>query len=168
MISPLLRHSFLLSSSTVFMFSIQTASTGPSNMYHRLSSFVDDAPIRISAGRMPSVLQTPARPKVAFSLRRYTAVDDGILPSTTIYRRRRRYTAVDDDILLSTTIYCRRRRYVAVDDDIPPSTTIYCHRRRFIAVDDDILPSTKIYSHWRRYTAVDDDISPQRERYLTL
>ena len=35
MISPLLRQSFLLSSSTVFMFSIHTASTGPSNMYLR-------------------------------------------------------------------------------------------------------------------------------------
>ena len=34
MISPLLRHSFLLSSSTVFMFSIHTASTGPSNSTH--------------------------------------------------------------------------------------------------------------------------------------
>lgn len=33
MISPLLRHNFLLSSKTVFIFSIQTASTGPSNMY---------------------------------------------------------------------------------------------------------------------------------------
>ena len=30
---------FLLSSSTVFMFSIQTASTGPSNKIHFLSSF---------------------------------------------------------------------------------------------------------------------------------
>jgi hypothetical protein len=30
MISPEFRHSFLLSSSTVFMFSIQMASTGPS------------------------------------------------------------------------------------------------------------------------------------------
>ena len=34
MISPELRHSFLLSSSTVFMFSIQMASTGPSRMSH--------------------------------------------------------------------------------------------------------------------------------------
>ena len=34
MISPELRHSFLLSSSTVFMFSIQMASTGPSKMTH--------------------------------------------------------------------------------------------------------------------------------------
>ena len=34
MISPDMRQSFLLSSSTVFMFSIQIASTGPSNMTH--------------------------------------------------------------------------------------------------------------------------------------
>jgi hypothetical protein len=33
MISELGRHSFLLSSSTVFMFSIQMASTGPSRMH---------------------------------------------------------------------------------------------------------------------------------------
>ena len=58
MISPLLRQSFLLSSSTVFMFSIQTASTGPSNMYQRFSSVIDEAPIRINAGKMPSVLHT--------------------------------------------------------------------------------------------------------------
>lgn len=58
MISPLLRQSFLLSSSTVFMLSIQTASTGPSNMYQRLSSSVAAAPIRINVHRMPSVLST--------------------------------------------------------------------------------------------------------------
>ena len=34
MISPDMRHSFLLSSSTVFMFSIHTASTGPSKISH--------------------------------------------------------------------------------------------------------------------------------------
>lgn len=34
MISPLMRHNFLLSSSTVFMLSIQMASTGPSNINH--------------------------------------------------------------------------------------------------------------------------------------
>ena len=33
-ISPLIRQSFLLSSSTVFMFSIQIASTGPSKLTH--------------------------------------------------------------------------------------------------------------------------------------
>ena len=37
MISPLFRHNFRLSSSTVFMFSIHTASTGPSNINHFLS-----------------------------------------------------------------------------------------------------------------------------------
>ena len=37
------RRTFLLSSSTVFMFSIQTASTGPSKISHFLSSVVDDA-----------------------------------------------------------------------------------------------------------------------------
>lgn len=37
MISPLIRQSFLLSSSTVFMFSIHTASTGPSKISHFLS-----------------------------------------------------------------------------------------------------------------------------------
>ena len=37
MISPDIRQSFLLSSSTVFIFSIQTASTGPSNINHFLN-----------------------------------------------------------------------------------------------------------------------------------
>lgn len=36
-ISPLIRHNFLLSSNTVFMFSIHTASTGPSKISHFLS-----------------------------------------------------------------------------------------------------------------------------------
>lgn len=40
---PLLRHSFLLSSRTVFMFSIHTASTGPSNSSHCLSGRVSCA-----------------------------------------------------------------------------------------------------------------------------
>lgn len=35
-ISPDMRHNFLLSSKTVFMFSIQTASTGPSKINHFL------------------------------------------------------------------------------------------------------------------------------------
>jgi len=35
--SPLIRHNFLLSSSTVFMFSIHTASIGPSKITHFLS-----------------------------------------------------------------------------------------------------------------------------------
>jgi hypothetical protein len=37
MTSPEVRQSFLLSSKTVFMFSIQTASTGPSKINHFLS-----------------------------------------------------------------------------------------------------------------------------------
>ena len=56
MISPLLRHSFLLSSSTVFMFSIQTASTGPSNRYHFLSGVSLATPARMRVDRIPSVL----------------------------------------------------------------------------------------------------------------
>ena len=42
MISPLIRHSFLLSSNTVFMFSIQIASTGPSKINHFLSGVYQD------------------------------------------------------------------------------------------------------------------------------
>lgn len=57
MISPLLRQSFLLSSSTVFMFSIQTASTGPSNTYQRFLGSVAPDPIRIKVERIPSVLR---------------------------------------------------------------------------------------------------------------
>ena len=57
MISPLLRHSFLLSSSTVFMLSIHSVSTGPSNTYHFLSIVVLEAPPRIIEARMPSVLR---------------------------------------------------------------------------------------------------------------
>ena len=61
MISPLLRHNFLLSSSTVFMFSIHTASTGPSKTYQRASSSWEDDPIRISDDKIPSVLFTILR-----------------------------------------------------------------------------------------------------------
>lgn len=61
MISPELRHSFLLSSSTVFMFSIQTASTGPSNMYHLLLVSEAMTPVRMREGKIPSVLQPPGR-----------------------------------------------------------------------------------------------------------
>ena len=39
-ISPDVKHSFLLSSNTVFMFSIQTASTGPSKTTHFLSGLL--------------------------------------------------------------------------------------------------------------------------------
>mmetsp|Transcript_31112 Transcript_31112/g.92663 ORF Transcript_31112/g.92663 Transcript_31112/m.92663 type:complete len:211 (+) Transcript_31112:583-1215(+) len=55
MISPETRHSFLLSSSTVFMFSIQIASTGPSNMTHLRSGLVSRAALRKSTGSTPSV-----------------------------------------------------------------------------------------------------------------
>eukprot|EP00976_Prorocentrum_cordatum_P079734 1183682-Prorocentrum_minimum.AAC.2 len=55
MISPLLRHSFLLSSSTVFMFSIQMASTGPSNITHLRSGVVSRQALRNKHASMPSV-----------------------------------------------------------------------------------------------------------------
>ena len=55
MISPLLRHSFLLSSSTVFMFSIQIASTGPSNTTHLRSGDASRAALRKSTASTPSV-----------------------------------------------------------------------------------------------------------------
>lgn len=58
-ISPELRHSFLLSSSTVFMFSIQMASTGPSNTYHFLLVSEVMAPTRMREEKIPSVLQPP-------------------------------------------------------------------------------------------------------------
>lgn len=61
MISPELRHSFLLSSSTVFMFSIQMASTGPSNMYHFLLVSEAMAPARMREEKIPSVLQPRGR-----------------------------------------------------------------------------------------------------------
>ena len=46
MISPLIKQSFLLSSSTVFMFSIQTASTGPSKTIHWRTPVVSCAHVR--------------------------------------------------------------------------------------------------------------------------
>mmetsp|Transcript_66610 Transcript_66610/g.210908 ORF Transcript_66610/g.210908 Transcript_66610/m.210908 type:complete len:292 (+) Transcript_66610:2718-3593(+) len=54
-ISPLLRQSFLLSSSTVFMFSIQMASTGPSKTTHFRMSLVSRAMLRNSTASTPSV-----------------------------------------------------------------------------------------------------------------
>lgn len=57
MISPLMRQSFLLSSSTVFMFSIQTASTGPSNRIHLRSRVNDVAYSRNAIANTPSDLQ---------------------------------------------------------------------------------------------------------------
>lgn len=46
MVSPETRHSFLFSSSTVFMDSIHSASTGPSKTTHFLSGVVSDAALR--------------------------------------------------------------------------------------------------------------------------
>ena len=54
MISPEFRHSFLLSSSTVFMFSIQMASTGPSNTTHLRSGDVSRAALRNVTAKTPS------------------------------------------------------------------------------------------------------------------
>ena len=62
MISPELRQSFLLSSRTVFMFSIQIASTGPSKTIHLMFSCVTPVSSvlgcemwRMSTAPMPSV-----------------------------------------------------------------------------------------------------------------
>ena len=52
--SPLIRQSFLLSSRTVFMFSIQMASIGPSNTTHFLSGVLEDANSRNVLATMPS------------------------------------------------------------------------------------------------------------------
>ena len=53
--SPLGKHSVQLSSSTVFMFSIQIASTGPSNTTHFLSGVVSATALRMSVLPSPSV-----------------------------------------------------------------------------------------------------------------
>mmetsp|Transcript_14314 Transcript_14314/g.34835 ORF Transcript_14314/g.34835 Transcript_14314/m.34835 type:complete len:288 (+) Transcript_14314:1548-2411(+) len=53
-ISPLFRHNFLLSSSTVFMFSIQIASTGPSKTIHLRSGVVSLVALRNVTARIPS------------------------------------------------------------------------------------------------------------------
>jgi hypothetical protein len=53
--SPLLRHSFLLSSSTVFMFSTHTASTGPSKTSHWRPDAAPFAHRRKAVARTPSV-----------------------------------------------------------------------------------------------------------------
>ena len=74
MISPELRQSFLLSSSTVFMFSIQMASTGPSNIIHLMFSCVTPVSLvsgcemwRMSTAPMPSVHSPVARSKEPYS-----------------------------------------------------------------------------------------------------
>lgn len=56
-ISPEVRHNFLLSSSTVFIFSIQTASTGPSNTYQCKKLSEPDVPARNNDEKIPSVLE---------------------------------------------------------------------------------------------------------------
>lgn len=53
------RFTFLLSSRTVFMFSIQTASTGPSNMIHFRSMVVEDACSRKVLARTPEIWNKP-------------------------------------------------------------------------------------------------------------
>lgn len=53
--SPLGRHSVQLSSSTVFMFSIHTASTGPSSTTHLRSGVVSDTAARMMEDARPSV-----------------------------------------------------------------------------------------------------------------
>ena len=55
MISPLMRQSFLLSSNTVFMFSIQSASIGPSKITHFLSGVSVEANSRNVLATTPSV-----------------------------------------------------------------------------------------------------------------
>ena len=56
-ISPDVRQSFLLSSNTVFMFSIHTASTGPSKMYQRLFKSAAAIPALSNVEKIPSVLK---------------------------------------------------------------------------------------------------------------
>jgi len=54
MISPLFRHSFLLSSSTVFMLSIHSVSTGPSNNTHLRSGVASLEHTRMMLASTPS------------------------------------------------------------------------------------------------------------------
>lgn len=55
-ISPEVRQSFLLSSNTVFMFSIHSASTGPSKTYQRLFESSAAIPALSNVEKIPSVL----------------------------------------------------------------------------------------------------------------
>lgn len=66
-ICPLLRQSFLLSSSTVFMFSIHTASTGPSKQIHFLSGVSDSAQSLISIASTPSDHSCESASKTPYS-----------------------------------------------------------------------------------------------------
>ena len=54
-VSPLIKHNFLLSSKTVFIFSIQPASTGPSNTMNYLSMSYDVAHLLYISPKIPSV-----------------------------------------------------------------------------------------------------------------
>lgn len=61
-ISPDIKHNFLLSSRTVFMFSIQTASTGPSNKIHFLSNvtlLANSLKLNVYTGESTKQLQKP-------------------------------------------------------------------------------------------------------------
>jgi hypothetical protein len=53
-IYPLFRHNFLLSSSTVFMFSIHKASTGPSKINHFRFGSIEEAKFLNFTGNTPS------------------------------------------------------------------------------------------------------------------
>mmetsp|Transcript_13734 Transcript_13734/g.31762 ORF Transcript_13734/g.31762 Transcript_13734/m.31762 type:complete len:221 (-) Transcript_13734:5376-6038(-) len=65
--SPLGRHSVRLSSSTVFMFSIQTASTGPSKTIHLRSGEVSLLAVRMMVDPRPSVHSLVSRLKLPYS-----------------------------------------------------------------------------------------------------
>ena len=66
-ISPLTKQSFLLSSKTVFMFSIQIASTGPSHTIHFLSSLSSFVQVRTIVERIPSVHSCVFSSKLPYS-----------------------------------------------------------------------------------------------------
>lgn len=94
MISPLLRQSFLLSSSTVFMLSIHTASTGPSNTYHFFSALSLATPWRTKAARIPSVLHTREAYVYGYKRYPYTTVKDGKLLLTSTTRTNKHRTKI--------------------------------------------------------------------------
>mmetsp|Transcript_47104 Transcript_47104/g.145274 ORF Transcript_47104/g.145274 Transcript_47104/m.145274 type:complete len:232 (-) Transcript_47104:13-708(-) len=90
--SPLNRHSILLSSSTVFMFSIQMASTGPSKTIHCRSGFTLDSDLTLRAmpDSKPSVhsrviglmspYSSPIVIDLGFSTCVCTTLNSGVLP----------------------------------------------------------------------------------------
>lgn len=55
MVSAFIKHNFLLSSKTVFIFSIQSAETGPSKIINYFSLFVIVDSFRKISARTPSV-----------------------------------------------------------------------------------------------------------------